>query len=98
MLDLDNTLVDRDAAFRDATTAFLAEATCDALGSATANGWICTIATNGRTMHQEAKIRNTGLDRLVHGWTISEAIGHRKPESEIFMAAAHRLTASTLAT
>ncbi|MEU7861111.1 hypothetical protein [Nonomuraea sp. NPDC049141] len=49
-------------------------------------------------MHQEAKIRNTGLDRLVHGWTIFEAIGHRKPESEIFKAAAHRLTASTLAT
>jgi putative hydrolase of the HAD superfamily len=34
--------------------------------------------TNGRTVLQEAKIRNAGLDRLVHGWTISEVIGHRK--------------------
>jgi putative hydrolase of the HAD superfamily len=56
----------------------LTDATCDALGSAIANGWTCTIVTNGRTVQQEAKIRNAGLDRLVHGWTISEAIGHRK--------------------
>nr|WP_231930716.1 HAD hydrolase-like protein [Micromonospora coriariae] len=46
------------------------------------------IVTNGRTSQQEAKIRNTGLDRLVHGWVVSETIGHRKPAPEIFHAAA----------
>lgn len=146
MLDLDNTLVDRDAAFQDSMASFLAnhalprsdiewlmsidasgytprqavaqamadrygaslpessihillnhgaadrvvlpEATRDALGKAIADGWSCTIVTNGRTAQQEAKIRNTGLDSLVHGWAISEAIGHKKPGPEIFKAAA----------
>ncbi len=144
MLDLDNTLVDRDAAFRAAATAFLAEhglpaaglawlmsldgsgytprqevaramaerwprledAVRDfvvrgtaghvvlaepvrrALGRAVGEGWTCVIVSNGRTSQQELKIRNTGLDRLVHGWAISEAVGHKKPAPEIFRAAA----------
>ncbi|MHA6617939.1 HAD family hydrolase [Pseudonocardia sp. DLS-67] len=146
LLDLDNTLVDRDAAFRDAVAAFLAEQglpatdltwvmTVDAsgytvrhevvaalterygdvapatviralldngaadrvvlahssremLGRAQADGWIPVIVTNGRTAQQEAKIRNTGLDRLVQGWVISEDVGHKKPEPEMFQAAA----------
>ncbi|MDL5199089.1 HAD family hydrolase [Streptomyces sp. ALI-76-A] len=146
MLDLDNTLVDRDAAFRDAVTAFLAEhrlpdtdlawvvsvdasgytarqdvaeamtdryrhmvpATAihalldhgaadrvvltdpsrEALDRAQADGWTSVIVTNGRTVQQEAKIRRTGLDQLVQGWVISEAVGRKKPEPEIFHAAA----------
>jgi putative hydrolase of the HAD superfamily len=146
MLDLDNTLVDRDAAFRGAVTTFLAEhrlpgtdltwvmtidaggytarhavaaaltdryrdmvpATAihalldhgaadrvvltapsrEALDKARAGGWTCVIVTNGRTAQQEAKIRHTGLDQLVQGWVISETIGHKKPEPEIFHAAA----------
>ncbi|MET7737872.1 HAD family hydrolase [Streptomyces sp. NPDC005402] len=142
MIDLDNTLVDRDAAFRAAATDFLAEhrlpagdldwlLTVDASGhkprrevatalserydgidaqdfldhgaadrvtlsdpvreallAALDGGWSCVIVTNGRTVQQETKIRNTGLDRLVNGWVISEAVGHRKPEPEIFHAAA----------
>ncbi|MET7689840.1 HAD-IA family hydrolase [Streptomyces sp. NPDC005483] len=142
MIDLDNTLVDRDAAFRAAASAFLAEhrlpagdldwlLTVDASGhtprrevatalseryggidardfldrgaagrvtlsdpvretlvAALADGWSCVIVTNGRTVQQETKIRNTGLDRLVNGWVISEAVGHRKPSPEIFHAAA----------
>ncbi|MEU1476425.1 HAD family hydrolase [Streptomyces sp. NPDC005760] len=142
MIDLDNTLVDRDAAFRAAATAFLAEhglpeadldwlMTLDASGltprrqvaaalseryggidaedfldrgaaglitlsdpvrealvEARSEGWSCVIVTNGRTVQQETKIRNTGLDRLVTGWVISEALGHWKPEPEIFHAAA----------
>jgi putative hydrolase of the HAD superfamily len=46
------------------------------------------IVTNGRVAQQELKIRNTGLDALVHGWVISEAVGHKKPAPEIFHAAA----------
>ena len=152
MIDLDNTLVDRDAAFQGATAAFLAEhglpgedlgrlmsvdasgctprqdvaravserygegvsesavrdfldrgaadrvvlsgATRDALGAATAGGWTCVIVTNGRVAQQEAKIRNTGLDGLVHGWVISEALGCKKPAPEIFRAAAAAVGAS----
>ncbi|WP_326771477.1 HAD family hydrolase [Streptomyces sp. NBC_01445] len=146
LLDLDNTLVDRDAAFRAAAAGFLARhglpdsdltwvTTIDASGYATrhevaaalsdrygdlvstaairtlldngvadhvaltrssrealrkaqADGWTCVIVTNGRTVQQEAKIRNTGLDQLVQGWVVSETIGHKKPEPEIFHAAA----------
>jgi putative hydrolase of the HAD superfamily len=147
LLDLDNTLVDRDAAFHDTVAAFLAEhglpetdvgwlmsvdasgytpretvaqamldrygavvgdgvtirrllehgardrvvlpdATRDALGKGVADGWRCAIVTNGGSAQQEAKIRNAGLDGLVHGWVISEAVGHRKPEPEIFRLAA----------
>ncbi|MER5183117.1 HAD family hydrolase [Streptomyces sp. NPDC002896] len=152
MLDLDNTLVDRDAAFRAAVGAFLADhglpdtdlawvMTVDASGytarhdvaaamadrygavvsttaigalldtgaadrvvlassarealhRARAGGWTCVIVTNGRIAQQEAKIHNTGLDRLVHGWVISEAVGHKKPEPEIFRAAAHAVGGS----
>jgi putative hydrolase of the HAD superfamily len=146
MLDLDNTLVDRDAAFRAAVQAFLAEhglpdtdltwvMTVDASGytarhdvaaamtdryggsvptsaigalldrgaadrvvlaessraalsRARAEGWTCVVVTNGRIAQQEAKIRKAGLDRLVQGWVISEGVGHKKPQPEIFHAAA----------
>ncbi|MFI1825321.1 HAD family hydrolase [Streptomyces sp. NPDC020412] len=145
MLDLDNTLVDRDAAVADAVAEFLAahelppadlawivdldangyapsadvaaamvrrygaalaapvealldngaadrvallDPTREALARAHADGWSCVIVTNGETPQQEAKIRNTGLDRLVQGWVVSEAVGHKKPEPEIFRAAA----------
>ncbi|WP_043680279.1 HAD family hydrolase [Streptomyces xylophagus] len=152
MLDLDNTLVDRDAAFRHAVTEFLAahglpeedlawlmsvdaggytprqsvaeamterydgtvpadavrtlldrgaadrvtlaEPTRDALTKAVAAGWTCVIVTNGRVAQQELKIRNTGLDALVHGWVISESAGHEKPAPEIFHAAAASVGAS----
>jgi putative hydrolase of the HAD superfamily len=143
LLDLDNTLVDRDAAFAEAAAAFLAArklpatdlpwlmavdnsgytprdevaaamagrygnaddirvlldhgaadhvvlepATRQALQAARARGWVAVIVTNGRTAQQEVKIRRTGLDRLVRGWVVSEALGHRKPEPEIFRSAA----------
>ncbi|MFD9593508.1 HAD family hydrolase [Kitasatospora sp. NPDC059973] len=146
MLDLDNTLIDRDAAFLASARAFLAEhglpgsdlgwiaeldasgytpedrmaaalaarygssvpasavdalldnggadlvelaaPTRRALARARADGWACVIVTNGRTGQQEAKIRRTGLDRIVQGWVVSEAVGHKKPAPEIFRAAA----------
>ncbi|MGW6706886.1 HAD family hydrolase [Streptomyces sp. NPDC054956] len=146
MLDLDNTLIDRDAAFRASCAAALAEhglpaadlewlmaadasgytpretlaravadrfgnrfpeaavehllavggadrvvlpaATRGALERAAAAGLRSVIVSNGRTEQQEAKIRTTGLDALVHGWVISEAVGHKKPGPELFRAAA----------
>ncbi|MFD3315687.1 HAD family hydrolase [Streptomyces sp. NPDC058694] len=152
MIDLDNTLVDRDAAFREAASAFLDEnslpvddlawlmsvdaggytprqdvaralaerysgavsgaavqdfldrgaadrvvlagATRDALDRAVGAGWTCVIVTNGRIEQQEAKIRGTGLDGIVHGWVISEAVGCKKPAPEIFRAAAAAVGAS----
>ncbi|MEU4425511.1 HAD family hydrolase [Actinoplanes sp. NPDC024001] len=146
LIDLDNTLIDRDAAFRGAVAAFLAGhglpgadlawvMEIDASGYATRDtvaraiteryrdevppsavralldrgaadrvelpreteeallavreaGGECVIVTNGRVAQQEAKIRNTGLDRLVQGWVVSEAMGCKKPAPEIFRAAA----------
>ncbi|MFI6019731.1 HAD family hydrolase [Streptomyces sp. NPDC051287] len=146
MLDLDNTLIDRDAAFRASCVDALAQhglsasevewlmeadaggytprealarsmterygprmpepaigtllatggadrvtlppAARDALVRAAEAGWRSVIVTNGRTEQQEAKIRNTGLDALVHGWVISESVGHKKPSPELFRAAA----------
>ncbi len=79
-----------------ADRAMLARETEEALVAARARGWTCVIVTNGRTVQQEAKIRNTGLDRLVHGWVVSEAIGHRKPGPEIFHAAAGIVRTSLL--
>ena len=146
MLDLDNTLVDRNAAFRSAVVDLLADhglppaeadwvmtvdgdgfaprddvrralddrfgaalprpavddlldggaanrvelddPTQSALEAAKASGWRLAIVTNGRVVQQEKKIRRTGLDSIVDGWVVSDGVGHRKPETEIFQAAA----------
>jgi putative hydrolase of the HAD superfamily len=146
LIDLDNTLVDRDAAFQAAVMTFLADhrlplgdvawvmekdasgytpreavasamtdryhhsvpataiwamldhgaadrvrlarTTRRALASVRARGWTCVIVTNGRTRQQEMKIRNTGLDRLVEGWVVSQSVGHKKPAPQMFHAAA----------
>ena len=53
-------------------------------------GWVPVIVTNGVTRQQEAKIRNTGLNRYVAEWVISEEAGVRKPDSRIFEIAADR--------
>jgi putative hydrolase of the HAD superfamily len=145
MLDLDNTLVDRDAAFRVAGEELLAdyglpEAEVDwlmrvdrsgyaprrdvaaalldrhpgldraaveslvdsgaaervrltepvraSLRRAAALGWTLVIVTNGAVRQQETKLRVSGLDAEVAGWVVSERVGVRKPEREIFAAAA----------
>ena len=59
-----------------------------ALEDATAAGLVPVVVTNGTTAQQTAKIRHTGLDRLVAGWTVSEAAGVRKPDRRIFELAA----------
>jgi putative hydrolase of the HAD superfamily len=59
-----------------------------ALNAASAAGHVPWVVSNGRVAQQEAKLRHTGLDRLVAGWTISEAAGVRKPDRRIFEQAA----------
>ncbi|BCJ44683.1 hypothetical protein GCM10010168_14960 [Actinoplanes ianthinogenes] len=146
LLDLDNTLIDRDGAFREAAESFLAghglpaadlgwllttdasgyrpraevaaalaerypdavpeeavrsfldngaadrvrlaETTRLALDEAAAAGWTRVIVTNGRVGQQTKKIHTCGLDRHVDGWVISEGVGCKKPDPEIFHAAA----------
>ncbi len=53
-------------------------------------GWVPVVVTNGVAHQQEAKIRMTGLDRYLAGWVISEEVGVRKPDPEIFEIAAER--------
>jgi putative hydrolase of the HAD superfamily len=77
-------LLDNGAADRVTTTAPVR----DALTAAREAGWASMIVTNGRVAQQTAKIRNSGLDEMVDGWVISEAIGVKKPSPEIFRAAA----------
>lgn len=55
-----------------------------ALGEAVAAGLTPVVVTNGSVRQQEAKLRRTGLDRLVAGWVISEGAGVRKPDPRIF--------------
>ena len=49
------------------------------------------IVTNGSEEHQWVKVRATGLDRRVKTIVISEAVGLRKPQKEIFEYAARQL-------
>lgn len=53
-------------------------------------GWVPVVVTNGRLVQQERKLSLTGLDRLVETWVISEAVGVKKPDPEIFGAVARR--------
>jgi putative hydrolase of the HAD superfamily len=54
-------------------------------------GWVPVVVTNGATRQQEAKIRQTGLDRYVADWVISEDAGVSKPNARIFHLAAERV-------
>jgi putative hydrolase of the HAD superfamily len=64
------------------------EATGRALTDATAAGLVPVVVTNGSVRQQEAKLRHTGLDRLVAAWVISEGAGVGKPDRRIFELAA----------
>jgi putative hydrolase of the HAD superfamily len=61
-----------------------------ALREARAAGWVPFVVTNGTVRQQERKLRQTGLDREVAGWVISEGAGIRKPDPQIFQLAADR--------
>jgi len=53
-------------------------------------GWVPVVVSNGTTRQQEAKIRQTGLDRYLADWVISEEAGVSKPNPRIFAIAAER--------
>jgi putative hydrolase of the HAD superfamily len=53
-------------------------------------GWVPVVVSNGDTRQQEAKIRQTGLDRYLADWVISEEAGVSKPNPRIFGIAADR--------
>jgi putative hydrolase of the HAD superfamily len=53
-----------------------------------AAGWLIGIATNGACDIQSAKLDVVGLRERVHGVSISEAVGARKPETRLFEEAA----------
>jgi putative hydrolase of the HAD superfamily len=59
-----------------------------ALTEAAQAGFVPFVVTNGTVAQQEAKLRRTGLDRLVVGWVVSEGAGVRKPDRRIFELAA----------
>lgn len=65
----------------------------DRLERMRAAGWRCIVVTNGRADTQEAKLRTTGLAPLVDGSVVSDAIGLRKPDPEIFRRALDLLAA-----
>jgi putative hydrolase of the HAD superfamily len=54
-------------------------------------GWVPVVVSNGATRQQEAKIRQTGLDRFIADWVISEDAGVSKPNARIFQLAAQRV-------
>jgi HAD superfamily hydrolase (TIGR01549 family) len=53
-------------------------------------GWRISIATNGSTAQQCAKIRRTGLDAHADAVAVSEEVGVAKPDRRMFEAAAQR--------
>ena len=64
------------------------DAVLTALERARADGWQPYVVTNGTVPQQERKLSRTGLDQCVAGWVISEGVGVRKPDPEIFLLAA----------
>jgi len=69
----------------------LAGSTADALRDAREFGWKIGIVTNGTTEQQALKVRMLGLGSYVDTVIISEAVGVKKPDAEIFRLAANRL-------
>lgn len=60
----------------------------EALRTARTSGWTVAVVTNGTQEQQERKLRLTKLDEEVDTWVISEAVGVKKPDPEIFRHAA----------
>ncbi|MFC7548629.1 HAD family hydrolase [Plantactinospora sp. GCM10030261] len=62
-----------------------------ALQIATDAGWVPVVVNNGTVQQDETRIRQTGLDRYVADWVISEDVGVSKPNPRIFALAAQRV-------
>lgn len=58
-----------------------------------ADGWRVGVVTNGAAS-QVAKMTHAGLIDVLDGWCVSDLVGHRKPDPEIFRLAAGRCGAS----
>jgi HAD superfamily hydrolase (TIGR01509 family) len=63
--------------------------TVSALRRLREGGWRVGVVTNGAPS-QEAKLARAGLVDLLDGWCVSDLVGHRKPDPEIFRVAARR--------
>ncbi|AHH17870.1 HAD-superfamily hydrolase [Nocardia nova SH22a] len=68
--------------------AAIAPATARALRDLRTAGHRTVVVTNGTVAQQTDKMIGAGLDVLVDGWVISEAVGAKKPDPAIFHAAA----------
>ncbi|WP_425861090.1 HAD family hydrolase [Arthrobacter sp. TWP1-1] len=66
-------------------------ATMQALTNARADGWRIAVVTNGSTSQQTLKIQTVGLEPYVDAVVISESVGVKKPDTEIFRIAARQL-------
>jgi FMN phosphatase YigB (HAD superfamily) len=62
----------------------------DALRRLRSAGWRIGIVTNGMLDNQLGKIQRTGLGAVVDAWCISDEVGIRKPDPEIYRIAAQR--------
>jgi putative hydrolase of the HAD superfamily len=91
LVDLDNTLIDRAAAFKAWARSRYGESAVEWLIAADQDGYAPREAVARRIADRYAEdvgaVRRTGLDQLVAGWTISEAAGVRKPDRRVFEAA-----------
>ena len=61
------------------------------LGQLQRQGYRLGVVTNGSAQAQTQKLRASGLDALVEFSLISETVGVRKPEPDIFLAAARHV-------
>ncbi|MBO0651275.1 HAD family hydrolase [Streptomyces triculaminicus] len=59
-------------------------AVCAGLAALRAAGWRLGVVTNGMTDNQTAKLRQAGLYDLVDAVVISQSVGVRKPDPQIF--------------
>jgi FMN phosphatase YigB (HAD superfamily) len=69
-------------------------AVLDGLARLGAAGWRVAVVTNGSVVQQSAKLSHTGIGAAVDFCCISEAVGVRKPDPEIFAIAAEGAGAS----
>jgi putative hydrolase of the HAD superfamily len=64
--------------------------TLDGLAGLRATGWRLGVVTNGLTTVQTMVLHHTGLTGYLDAWSVSEAVGLRKPDPQIFRLTARR--------